>query len=133
MPTEMSNVRDLIEEREREALEELGRLKSDDPNRGKVLAEVKTIAEIRNSYDQTELTRLNNNAKNSIEEEKLIVEQEKVKTDRKRVKAELGKAAMFIIGGFVGNFGSYLLDTCFQKFTPLQRFADRLHEFSMRK
>ena len=133
MPTEMSNVRDLIEEREREALEELGRLKTDDPNRGKVLAEVKTIAEIRNSYDQTELTRLNNNAKNSIEEEKLVVEQQKVKNDTKRIRAELGKAAMFIAGGFIGNFGSYLLDTCFQKFTPLQRFADKLHEFSMRK
>lgn len=133
MSEEKLSTRELIEKQENEAWEELGKLKFDDPNRGKVLAEAKAIAEVRNSFDQTELNRLNNNERNSIEEEKLVIEQQKVKNDTKRIRAELGKAAMFIAGGFIGNFGSYLLDTCFQKFTPLQRFADKLHEFSMRK
>lgn len=132
MSEEMSTM-ELLEQREHEVYEELGRLNFGDPERGKLLNEAKMYSDIRNAADQTEMTRLNNNAKNDIEERKLDIEAEKAKNDRRRMRTELAKAGIFMLGGLSSSFLSYGMDEWFQKYQPLQRFSEKLHDFIVRK
>jgi len=124
---EMSTM-ELLEKREHEAYEELGKLNYGDENRGKVLNELKTLASIRNDYDQTELSRLNNIAKNDIEDRKLDVESEKIKNDKRRMWSEVGKAVLYFVGGFGSMFSSYMMSEWFQRDTQLHRFGEKLHD-----
>ena len=128
MPENEMSTLDLLEQREREGYEELGKLKYDDPIRGKVLNELKTLSDIRNDFESQEQTRLNNNAKNDIEEQKLVIESEKIRNEKKRIGAEVGKAVLYFVGGFSSMFGSYMLGEWFQKDSSMHRFGERLHD-----
>ena len=94
---------ELYEEREHEILDALGRMEISDPNRKNLIQELNTISTIRNNYDQTELTRLNNNARNDIEEAKLAVEEKKVKNDKERT------IVTAIQSGISVGLGTYLI------------------------
>lgn len=133
MPTEELSTMELLEQREKEVYEELGRLDMNDPKRGPLLNEAKTLAGIRVAYEETEQTRLNNNAKNDIEEEKLVIESEKLKNDKARMKLDFGKAAMYLFGGFASGLSSYMLEGWFQEYKPLKRFQERVHDLVIRK
>lgn len=101
---EMKDNLELYEEREHEILEELGKMTPTDPNRKPLIQELNTIAGIRVNYDQTEQTRLNNNARNDIDEQKLIVELEKVKNDKRK------NIALWIQAIFSGALGVYAVN-----------------------
>lgn len=132
MSEEMSAM-ELLEARETEAYEELGKLAFDDPARGKILNEIRTYSDIRIANEQTEQNRLNNNSKNDIEEQRVAIEAQKVQNDRVRMNTELAKAGLFLLGGLSSTFLSYSMEEWFQKFTPLQRFGEKLHDFIVRK
>lgn len=133
MPENEMSTLDLLEQREREGYEELGRLKYDDPLRGKVLNEVKTYSDIRIAFESQEQTRLNNNAKNDIEEQKLVIESEKIRNEKKRIGADVGKAVLYFVGGFSSMVGSYMLGEWFQKDSSMHRFGERLYDMITRK
>ncbi len=95
---------ELYEKREHELLEELGKLQPNDPNRKPIVQELNTIASIKATYNQNELTRLNNNARNDIEEQKLIIEQEKIRNDKRRT------IAMWVQAIFSGGLGLYAVN-----------------------
>lgn len=133
MSEEEMSTMELLEKREHEVYEELGKRNYGDPERGKLLSEAKMYSEIRNATDQTEQTRLNNNAKNDLEERKLDIESEKVKNEQRRTRADLVKAGIFLLGGVSSTFLSYTMEEWFQKFQPLQRFGDKLHDLITRK
>ena len=129
---EMS-VEELVEKRLKENFEELGRRNYDDPNRSKIASEAKTLSEIKVALDSNELTRLNNNAKNDIEEQKLFIEQKKLENERKKIGADIGKVIVYTVGSFGLGIGGYLMDTIFQKSPFLQRLAEKTHDLIVRK
>ena len=85
MPTDEKDIVDLYEERIKEKLEELGRMSKDDQNREKVQKEIDMLSKNHLSYVELEQNRLNNNAKNDNEEQKLLIENEKIKVDKKKI------------------------------------------------
>lgn len=114
---------DLYEEREHEVLEQLGRMSMDDANRKALVSELTALSSIRNSYEQTEQTRLNNNARNDIEEQKLVIEEEKVKNDKKRTIAMWVQTFLSVgVGGYL-TFKSYNMDEKGYPFKELKEFA----------
>lgn len=114
---------DLYEEREHEVLEQLGRMNMDDANRKALVSELTALSSIRNSYEQTEQTRLNNNARNDIEEQKLVIEEEKVKNDKKRTIAMWVQTFLSVgVGGYL-TFKSYNMDEHGYPFKELKEFA----------
>lgn len=132
----MSEEISLIELREREErkiYEELGRREFNDPDRRKLVDEARTHAELRLADSQNEMTRLNNNAKNDIEEQRLIIESEKVKNDRRRVRSDIGKGALFFGAAICSSFLSYAMDPWFQKYQPLQELSKALRDLIMKK
>ena len=133
MPTDEVSAMDLLEQREKEAYEELGRLKHDDPNRKNLLSEVKIYSDIRVANNETEQARLNNNAKNDLEEERLIIEKQKLKNDKARIRWDFGKGVLYFLAGMTSGVSSYMLDSWFQNYKPLTRFQERLHDMITKK
>ena len=101
---------DLYEKREHEVLERLGQTEHDDPNRKNLVNELTALSSIRVSYEQTEQTRLNNNARNDIDEEKLRIEQAKLENERDRNKAIWIQALLSFFAGTALTMKSYHMD-----------------------
>lgn len=101
---------ELYEAREKEMLEELGKTPFNDPNRLKLVESLDTIAKIRVNYDQLDQTRLNNNAKNDIEEEKLVIEHKKIENDKERIWASVITGLVSFFGGVSVVRWSYKMD-----------------------
>ncbi len=106
---EKSN-QELYEEREHEILEKLGRMEPDDPNRKALVSELSALSSIRVSYEQTEQTRLNNNRKNDIDEDRLRIEQAKLQNDQERNKTLLLQFLLSLAVGTGLTFKSYHMD-----------------------
>ena len=130
---ELRSTEELLKEREREALIELGKRKPEDEKRSKILAEAKTLSEIRLAYDGAERARTQEQAKNDLEDRKLEIEREKIQTERKKARWDAAKAFLYLFGGLTTGLGSYMLDPWFQKDQRFQRFGERLHDMIMRR
>ena len=133
MDDELRTTSELMDAREKELYLELGKLEFDDPKRQKLIQEAKTIADIKNAYESTENARLNNNAKNSIEEEKLVIEAGRLKNERRRNVVEIVKIGLYVVAGVGINFASYALDPWLQRDNRMQRFGERVHDLLTRK
>ena len=120
---------ELLEKREKEVYLELGKIGFDDENRKQLMNEAKIFAEIRNANDQAENTRLNNNARNDIEEQKLVTEQERLKAEKARIAVDVGKIIAGVLGGIGMTVMSYNMDTLYTKDNRMQKFAERIHEW----
>lgn len=132
MPTEETTM-ELLEQREREAYKELGQMSFDDPNRGKVVSEAKTLAELRAKFEESENTRLNNNARNDIDEQRIRLDEEKLKNEKARTRFDVWKVLIYVAAGFGMNVSSYMFDEWFQDYKPLGRFKDRVHDLIIKK
>jgi hypothetical protein len=107
---------ELYEIREKEILEELGRLNMDDPKREKLWKELDTNARIRKAYSDSEQERLNNNAKNDIEEAKLVIEEKKLENDKNRTKTSVIQTILYILAGVGSYCASYHMEETKQVF-----------------
>ena len=125
---EVMNTNDLREKQIHDAYVELGRLKYDDPNRGKVLSEIKSLEEIKRDEENAETTRLNNNARNDIEEQKIDVERERCSIEKRKIRSTWGQIAAYFIAGFGSLGASYLLDPWFQKNPNFTKFSEKLRD-----
>lgn len=101
---------DLYEKREHEVLERLGKTEHDDPNRKNLVNELTALSSIRVSYEQTEQTRLNNNARNDIDEEKLRIEQGKLENEKERNKTIMLQSLLSLLVGVGLTMKSYHMD-----------------------
>lgn len=101
---------DLYEKREHEVLEQLGRTEHDDPNRKNLVNELTALSSIRVSYEQTEQNRLNNNARNDIDEEKLRIEQGKLENEKERNKTLMAQSLLSLFVGIGLTMKSYHMD-----------------------
>lgn len=133
MEDENKTTWELMEEREKEIYVELGKLKFDDPKRQKLMAEAKSLADIKNAYETTENNRLNNNARNDIEEQKLVIEEAKLRNDKRRIGVDIARIIVYTIAGFGLNVASYTMDSWFQKDSRMQKFAERVHDMLTKK
>lgn len=125
---EVMNTNDLREKQIHDAYVELGRMKYDDPNRGKVLSEIKSLEEIKRDEENAETTRLNNNARNDIEEQKLDVERERCSIEKRKIRSTWGQIASYFIAGFGSLGASYLLDPWFQRNPNFVKFSEKLRD-----
>lgn len=129
----LNTIDELRETRIHEAYEELGRMKYDDPNRGKVMSEIKALEEIKLNEANAESTRLNNNAKCDIEEQKLEVERERTRIEKKKIRSTWGQIGAYFVAGFGSLGASYLLDPWFQKNPQMTKFSERLRDLILKK
>ena len=125
---EVMNTNDLREKQIHDAYVEIGRLKYDDPNRGKVLSEIKSLEEIKRDEENAETTRLNNNARNDIEEQKIDVERERCSIEKRKIRSTWGQIGAYFIAGFGSLGASYLLDPWFQKNPNFTKFSEKLRD-----
>ena len=133
MPTGGKDNLELYEEREKELLEKLERYEIDDPKRKSIINELEVLSRIRNSYEQTEQTRLNNNRQNDIKEEQLVIDAQKVENERKKTKSTWGQAGMYLGGSIFLTGLSYFLDTVVGPVAKKgERFAERLTDMIKR-
>ena len=82
------DVMDLNEARLKELYLELSRMDPKDPKYKIVAENIEILSKVRDSEKQTELRRLDNNAKMDIEEQRLIIEQQKLMNDKARTRGE---------------------------------------------
>lgn len=127
-----TDTRDLLKQRVNEGLEKLADIE-DSTERKKKVDEIKILADIDNAYEQNEQTRLNNNWKNELDEQRLINEQKKLKAEKTRIGVDIGKTIFFGIVGIGSSIGSYFLGTFLQKDGKLDKFGERLNDFIMKK
>ena len=116
---------DLYEEEERKLLEELSRMSIDDPKRPKVMESLEDISRIRVAYKEQEETRLNNNARVSIDEERLNIEKEKLKNDKTWGWIGLGVSFAGMTAGGVWQCVSYYLDEKRYAYKPLKTLGEK--------
>lgn len=125
MPTDMMDNMKLLEEVEKNGLQQLNRMEYNDPNRGKVLDEIEKVSKIRNAYDQTELTRLNNNARNDQEEAKIAIDEKKVENERRKTNLDFGKAVLYFVAGFGGGWLSFNMEKTELAFKQMWKNTER--------
>ena len=120
--TELDNL-ELYEEREREILERLGQMSMNDPERKSLTQELNVVSSIIVNYKQTELTRLNNNARNDIDEARLVIEGEKVQNDKTRNKIMVGGSILSVLAGWWLHGKSYHMDEKGYPFKEMKQFS----------
>lgn len=128
---EMSNS-DLLEQSIHDAYEELNRLKFGDENRGKVLNEIKILEDIQQKASDSESARLNNNARNDIEESKLEIERQKVAVERKKVRSAWRQTLVYAFVGTLSTGLSFFAEPWFQKNQTLNKFSDKVTSLILR-
>ena len=127
-----TDTRDLLKKRINEGLEELKELE-DSTERKKKVDEIKILADVDVAYEKSENDRHNNNWKNELDEQRLLIDEKKLKTDRARVGVDVGKTIFFGLLGISSSIGSYFLGSFLQKDGKLDKFGEKLNDFMMRK
>ena len=126
------SISELREKRIREGLILLGTLKDDDPLRQKVQNEIESLSRQQNADDTLEMNRLNNNAKNEIEERRVDVELLKTQNDRKRLRVDIGKILAGILVGTAGNVMCYNMDITKNIYRRGEQWVNRTYESLMK-
>ena len=85
---ETEDVIELNEKRLRELLRDLENMNGSDPNYKKIAENIEILTRSLESQRQTELKRLDNNARIDIEEQKVVIELEKCKNEKARIRGE---------------------------------------------
>lgn len=110
MPFETEDIIELNEARLRQLYKDLENITAADPNYKKTVENIEILSKVLESYNQTEMKRLDNNAKNDIEEAKLILDQQKLQNERVRNRGEWW--SRFLYAGLVAGsaYFSYNMD-----------------------
>ena len=125
---ELLDVKSLYEMREKEILLKLGRMEPEDPNYQKLLNQAKTYAEIRNADETADLTRLNNNAKNELEEARIEVDVKKTKNETARIWVDLGRIAAAVYTSIRTPFISYHMEEYSNPYKKMEQSMTKLKD-----
>lgn len=128
MDEELMDVKTLYERREKEVLLELGKMKPDDAGYQKLLNQAKIYAEIRNADETSDLTRVNNNAKNELEEARIAVDVKKTKNETARIWVDLGRIVAAIYTSIRSPFISYHMEEYSNPYKKMEQSMDRLKD-----
>lgn len=125
---ELLDVKALYEKREKEVLLELGKTKPEDANYQKLLNQAKIYAEIRNADETADLTRINNNAKNELEEARIAIDVKKTKNETARIWVDLGRIAAAIYTSIKTPFISYQMEENLNSYKKMEQSMSRLSD-----
>lgn len=126
-----TDTRDLLKKRVNEGLEKLADIE-DSTERKKKVDEIKILADIDVAYEKNEQERHNDNWKNELDEQKLLLDQKKLKNEKARLGVDIGKTVFFGVLGVSSSIGSYFLGSFLQKDNKLDRFGEKLNDFMMK-
>lgn len=125
---EMLDIHALHEMREKEILLEIGKLKPEDPNRQKLFSELKILAEIRNADETTDLNRLNNQAKNELEETRLAIDTKKANNETARIWVDLGRIAAAVYTSIRTPFIAYHMEEYSNPYKKMEQSMTKLKD-----
>lgn len=94
-------IADMIDTRSEEILEELGKTKMNESDYTTMTKNLETLQKINADRETRDQNRLNNNAKNELEEARLRLEEEKLKTQRLGNYLSVGQTALFGVASWV--------------------------------
>ena len=114
----------LTEERMKELLEQLGKMPIGDPARVKIVEELNDYSRIVDDYEGRDLKRLDNNAKNDIEEARLKIDAQKIVLEKSRIRTERFKVFAYILSGIGTGMLSYNMDKIHISCKPLAKLKD---------
>lgn len=114
----------LTEERMKELLEQLGKMPIGDPAREKIVEELQDYSRIVDDYEGRDLKRLDNNAKNDIEEARLEIDAQKIILEKSRIRTERFKVCTYILSGIGTAMLSYNMDKIHISCKPLAKLKD---------
>lgn len=114
----------LTEERMKELLEQLGKMPIGDPAREKIVEELQDYSRIVDDYEGRDLKRLDNNAKNDIEEARLEIDAQKIILEKSRIRTERFKVFAYILSGIGTGMLSYNMDKIHISCKPLAKLKD---------
>ena len=126
MPTEGIDIVELAEQRMNELYKRLEKMDLADPNRKSIVDEITDHARIVDDYETRNLKRLDSNAKNDIEETRLVIDSDRNLIEKARVRTERMKLFAYIIGGIGTGIMSYNMDKIKISAKPLAKFKDDL-------
>lgn len=98
---------DKLYEEYNRVIEELGKMKLDDPNRRSLLEESEMLSKQIGEYERRDQDRVNNNARNDIAEENVRVDYAKVKSENIKNGLGFGTKVLGIGAGVFGMWYSY--------------------------
>ena len=107
MLDETEDVIELNEARLRQLYADLARYEPTDPNYKKIADNIEVLSRVLDSHQQVELKRIDNNMKNDIEEQKLVIEMEKVEADKARSRGDW--FWKFMYGGIIYLYGAVIV------------------------
>lgn len=119
---------EILETRLVEASTELGKMTQDDKNRPDKLKEVTALTGAVNILTQSELSRISQSKKDSIEEAKLAIEEAKVENEKKKIKLGWWQFFGGIIAGVLIRTWSYTMGEHFQEDRAMGQFADKVSD-----
>ena len=125
---ELLDVKSLYEKREKEILLELGKMKPEDANYQKLLNQAKTYAEIRNADETADLTRINNNAKNELEEARISIDVKKTKNESARIWVDLGRIAAAVYTSIRTPFIAYHMEEYSNPYKKMEQSMTKLKD-----
>ena len=114
----------LTEERMKELLEQLGKMPIGDPARVKIVEELNDYSRIVEDYLGRDLKRLDNYAKNDIEEARLEIDAQKIILEKSRIRTERFKVFAYILSGIGTGMLSYNMDKIHISCKPLAKLKD---------
>lgn len=126
MPTDEKDIVELVEDRMRELLDNLGKSPIDNPKREAVVRELESYSKIVDQYEARDQRRMDNNAKNDIEEQRIVIDQMKVLNDKARNRSEMIKWIFYILGSGGFGFWAYNMDKMHLGNKRMLRFVDDL-------
>lgn len=125
---ENMSIEELRDLREREIYLQMGKLKYDDPLNDKLANRAKVISDIRCSENSTDNNRLNNNARNDVEEQKLLIEERRLRAEKWKALIEFGKITGYGILGYFCIRRSYTMSEISAPFRDMKKFGEDLIE-----
>ena len=126
MPTDEKDIVELAEGSMRDLYEGLNKMQVGDPKRESIMKEIESHSKIVDSYESRDLRRMDNNAKNDIEEQRVIVDQMKVQNSKAELWVRLIEKAMYFVGAFGVGYYGYHADKYHLFAKPFARFRDDL-------
>lgn len=132
MPTEEMDNLEILKQVAKNESEQLLKMKYDDPNRPKQVDAVETVSKLCIAYEQLEQNRLSNNAKNDVEEAKLIIEDKKLENERLKMKHDTKRTWYYMVAALFGTWLSYNLGETTVAYKKMEDAAKSIKEGIMR-
>ena len=126
MPTDEKDIVELTEDRMRELLDNLGNRQIDDQKREAIVREFEIYAKVVDQYESRDQRRMDNNAKNDIEEQRIVIDHQKVLNDKAEIRSNNIRWILHILGSGLFGYVAYHMDKKYLGNKRMLRIVDEL-------